>query len=189
MERARLHRSPSTEALAFGSVSCAFCGERNGPARAPLAPTGLDLCPECRELIKGLHAHLDIVVLPDGSPLTAASLFAGYERRTVPDFALYLDPLWQPPWPHAHLDWPDYGAPADPGATIRALDDLLSRARAGQHVEVGCLGGHGRTGTALGCMAVLAGLAPGEAVEWVRAIYCPLAIETDGQAAFVEGVA
>jgi hypothetical protein len=53
-----------------------------------------------------------------------------------------------------------------------ALELLLDRARAGQRVEIGCYGGHGRTGTALACLAILcatrqakqsAGYAPGTA--------------------------
>ncbi len=62
---------------------------------------------------------------------------------------------------------------------------LLDRARAGQRVEIGCYGGHGRTGTALACLAILCGQAPGEAVGWVRAGYCERAVETDEQEAFV----
>ena len=53
-------------------------------------------------------------------------------------------------------------------------------------VEIGCLGGHGRTGTALACLAVLAGTPAAEAVAWVRGAYCPKAVETDAQRAFVE---
>ena len=63
---------------------------------------------------------------------------------------------------------------------------LLARARAGDAVEIGCLGGHGRTGTALACLAVLTGTAPDEAVAWVRRRYCDHAVETDAQRAFVE---
>jgi len=51
--------------------------------------------------------------------------------------------------------------------------------------EIGCLGGHGRTGTALACLAVLAGHSPADAVAWVRTHYCDHAVETDDQAAFV----
>lgn len=53
----------------------------------------------------------------------------------------------------------------------------------GQSVEVGCLGGHGRTGTALACLAVLAGLGE-DPVRWIRARYCQHAVETDEQANF-----
>jgi protein-tyrosine phosphatase len=66
-----------------------------------------------------------------------------------------------------------------------AVQDLLARARAGQHVEVGCLGGHGRTGTTHAYLAVLTGVAPGDGVAWVRENYCAKAVETSGQEASV----
>jgi hypothetical protein len=133
------------------------------------------------------HRHLSPVVLPDGTALTAASFdpVAPYSRARDPDYGLYLDPRWQPPWDHGHVDWPDFGVPADAEAVAAALGTLLERARSGQDVEVGCLGGHGRTGTALACLAVLAGHPAGDAVAWVRSSYCTKAVETQEQEAFV----
>ena len=64
----------------------------------------------------------------------------------------------------------------------------LDRARAGEVVEVGCLGGHGRTGTALACLAVLAGHPADDAVAWVRRTYCDRAVETDEQADYVRAL-
>ena len=61
-----------------------------------------------------------------------------------------------------------------PDGTIRLAFDA---ARAGQRVEVGCIAGHGRTGTVLACIAVLAGIPAGDAVAWVRDHYCAKAIE------------
>jgi hypothetical protein len=134
-----------------------------------------------------VHRHLSEVVLPDGTSVTAVSFHepAPYERESAPDFGLYLNHRWDPPWAHQHVAWPDFGVPADESTLRTALEDLLSRARAGQQVELGCLGAHGRTGTALACAAVLAGIAPNEAVSWVRASYCRKAVETSEQAEFV----
>jgi hypothetical protein len=134
-----------------------------------------------------VHRHREVVVLPGGTEVTAVSFDAGdpYTRDRPPDFGLYLDARWDPPWPHAHLDWPDFGVPADPAPVVAALRSLLARAGAGERVEVGCLGAHGRTGTALACLAVLSGHPPGEAVAWVRDRYCPKAVETADQEAFV----
>jgi protein-tyrosine phosphatase len=67
---------------------------------------------------------------------------------------------------------------------VTALEPLLDRARAGRRVEIGCYGGHGRTGTALACLAVLCGLPPSGAVTWVRSGYCERAVETEAQEAF-----
>ncbi|HET6950099.1 MAG TPA: hypothetical protein VFI47_06980 [Acidimicrobiales bacterium] len=134
------------------------------------------------------HVHRTDVELPDGTQVTAVSFLGDdpYDRDAAPAFGLYLDERWDPPWPHEHVAWPDFGVPGgdDVGP---ALQRLLDRARAGDRVEIGCLGGHGRTGTALACLAVLAGTPGDAAVDWVRAHYCPDAVETDGQRAFVEG--
>ena len=126
-------------------------------------------------------------MLPDGTQLTAASYdpVAPYARTREPDYGLYLDSRWQPPWANDHVDWPDYGLPADAEAFLDALKAVLERARSGQNVEVGCLGGHGRTGTALACLAVLTGHPARDAVAWVRSSYCARAVETQGQEAFI----
>jgi hypothetical protein len=151
--------------------------------------------PECSDashhhLEVEVHRHLDLVVLPDGTEVTAVSFDAGdpYTRDEAPEFGLYLDRRWAPPWPHEHLDWPDFGVPEDEGAVVEALKSLLDRARAGAWVEIGCLGGHGRTGTALAGLALLCGQPREEAVAWVRANYCEEAVETEEQAAFVAGL-
>jgi hypothetical protein len=134
-----------------------------------------------------VHRHRSAVVLPDGTEVTAVSFDATepYARDQQPDYGLYLDERWQPPWPHGHLDWPDFGVPADRAHVVSALRSVLERAGRGEQVEVGCLGAHGRTGTALACLAVLGGHPAGEAVAWVRANYCDKAVETPEQEAFV----
>jgi protein-tyrosine phosphatase len=58
-------------------------------------------------------------------------------------------------------------------------------ARSGKVVEVGCAAGHGRTGTVLACIAILAGVPRDEAVEWVRSNYCRNAVEHEDQEAWV----
>ena len=154
-------------------------------------PVGADVAkcgdPQHRHRRHDVHRHRTVVVLPDGTKVIAVSFDEAdpYTRDRPPDFGIYLDGRWQPPWPHEHVDWPDFGVPDDAAALSRALRDALSRARAGDRVEVGCLGGHGRTGTALACLAVLSGLPPADAVAWVRANYCAKAVETDPQEAFV----
>jgi hypothetical protein len=134
-----------------------------------------------------LHIHRSALVLPDGTDVTAVSFDARdpYARDEATDFGLYLDPQWDPPWSHDHLDWPDFGVPSDSVPVVAALRSLLERARGGDRVELGCLGGHGRTGTALACLAILSGVPPSEAVTWVRENYCSNAVESRQQEAFV----
>ena len=134
-----------------------------------------------------LCIHRSTVVLPDGTPVVPVSFEpdSPYERDAPADFGVYLDERWQPPWPHRHVTWPDFGTPYDRAELDASLAALLARARAGQRVEIGCLGGHGRTGTALACLAVMTGVAADDAVAWVRRVCCARAIETPDQEAFV----
>lgn len=166
----------------------------------------ITVCPECRvgwgpeddpactteghgRVPYETHRHRTPVVLPDGTTVVAVSFHGadpyGRPEDEVPAFGLYLDERWQPPWTHGHVDWPDFGVPADVGALRAALTDVLERARAGERVELGCLGAHGRTGTALACLAVLTGVPAPDAVAWVRETYCDQAVETPGQAELV----
>ena len=164
-------------------ISCDDCGAFWDPAAEAAACT--DLSHEHHQRSDS-HLHRSRVVLPDGTEVTAVSFGSAdpYAREAPPDFGLYLDEHWAPQWDHAQLPWVDFGVP-DADALRVALEDLLDRARRGERVEVGCLGGHGRTGTALACLAVLTGTPPGEAVAWVRSVYCEKAVETDEQRAFV----
>jgi hypothetical protein len=126
------------------------------------------------------------VVFPDGTEVAACGLRHRREDDPERDFGLYMDPRWAPTWPAELIDWEDFGLPADPDHAAAQIHAAFERARAGELVEVGCAGGLGRTGTVLGCMAILGGVASAEAVGWVRANYDERAIETDEQEAFVE---
>jgi len=104
----------------------------------------------------------------------------------VPGFALYL--LGHEPapvtWEYRWLRWPDFRLPSDRAATSEALREAWARAAA-ERVEVACAGGHGRTGTALACLAVLDGVPSHDAVAYVRAHYASRAVETPWQRRFV----
>jgi protein-tyrosine phosphatase len=75
--------------------------------------------------------------------------------------------------------------PADPAAAREAFVEAWQRS-ATERVEVACMGGVGRTGTALACIAVLDGVPASEAVGYVRRHYHRRAVETPGQRRFVE---
>jgi hypothetical protein len=126
-----------------------------------------------------------VVVFPDGSRVRASSI---YDRRADdPDraFGLYADPHWEPTWPADIISWRDFGLPEEPEVAAWQIASAFDRARGGELVEVGCLGGCGRTGTVLACMAVLAGVPSSDAVAWVRAAYRPEAVETAEQEQWV----
>jgi Protein-tyrosine phosphatase len=126
-----------------------------------------------------------IVRFPDGTRVRASSI----ADRRVDDpertFGLYLDTHWQPTWPAAMVDWKDFGLPENRELAARQIVEAFGRAQHGGLVEVGCLGGSGRTGTVLACMAVLAGVSAAEAVAWVRGAYRREAVETADQEAWV----
>jgi len=84
------------------------------------------------------------------------------------------------------LDVPDYGVPDEAG--LRAiLAQMLEAMRAAPNdaYHIGCKAGLGRTGTAMACLALMAGTVNGDPVAWLRAAYNPEAIETLAQEEFV----
>ena len=75
-----------------------------------------------------------------------------------------------------------------PPASIEEMDDILASiaaARTAGDVAVACMGGVGRTGVVASCALVAAGWSSGAAIERVRAIRHPEAVETRAQEAFV----
>ncbi|HXK18031.1 MAG TPA: protein-tyrosine phosphatase family protein [Polyangiaceae bacterium] len=97
-----------------------------------------------------------------------------------------MDERWEPTWPAEIIAWPDFGLPAFPEQAASQIQRTFARARDGETVEIGCLGGLGRTGTVLACLAVLAGVDPQEAVAWVRRNYKSNAVENDEQEMWVD---
>jgi protein-tyrosine phosphatase len=132
------------------------------------------------------------VNLPDGTAVLAQGRLGlvPSERPREPDFAVYLDERWrddpQVTWPCRVIGWEDFGLPVDEAEVFAAIIDLHRRAKAGELVEIACYGGVGRTGTVLGCLTVLAGVAPSDAVAWVRNHYHPSAVQTQEQERLVD---
>ncbi len=79
---------------------------------------------------------------------------------------------------------PDGDVPADAAAYRATLGQVAGRLRAGTTVAVACRGGLGRTGTAVACLLVDAGLTPEAAIALTRRSRRGT-IETAAQAAFV----
>jgi protein-tyrosine phosphatase len=131
-------------------------------------------------------AAAGVLRLPSGRLVRGRALARPVPEGPSPDFGLYLLGH-EPPavaWETCWLRWPDFGLPADPAAAEAALRGAWERAGA-ERVEIACHGGHGRTGTALACLAVLDGVPGREAVRYVRAHYAARAVETPGQRRFV----
>ena len=126
------------------------------------------------------------VEFPDGTIVYASSQHKRNHDEPAPDLGVYLDWSWQPMGVAYYIDWRDYGLPTTWVGAGKTIIDAFEKAREGLWVEVGCIGGHGRTGTALAAMAVLAGVPADEAVEWVQENYCKEAVETAQQEWWVE---
>lgn len=128
------------------------------------------------------------VTLPelfDGDNPVVVRCSSQFDRKPgvddYPDYGVYFATSWSPQTWNCYCPWTDYGNPKYPEMAAKILVDVWKRARNGQDVEIGCIGGHGRTGTALACIAVLQGLSPEDAIKWVRKEYCDHAIESDKQ--------
>lgn len=107
----------------------------------------------------------------------------------TPDYGLYMYNGWDPKCVATLLPWQDYGLPTVSYVkAAEAIKYAYDLACAGRIVEVGCMGGHGRTGTVLACMAILSDpdMSPEDAVLHVRKVHCNEAVETNQQEWFVK---
>lgn len=148
---------------------------------------------ELRQAVPMAESLRGAIALPDGTLIRGRGRREPLPAGPLPDFGLYLGrppgrpsrvlhrPAWQPDWPAEWLDWPDFGTPRDDTLAAEGIERAYVRARDGQRVEVACSGGTGRTGTALACMAILAGHPGEKVIIWVRQNYRPRAVETPGQ--------
>ncbi|HEY1001020.1 MAG TPA: protein phosphatase [Streptosporangiaceae bacterium] len=110
-----------------------------------------------------------ILCLPLGRLVRGRALSRPLPNGPVPALGVYLLGRRPPavPWESRWLKWPDFRLPADEVSVLPALAEVWQRAVA-KRVEVACAGGHGSTGTALACLAILDGV-PGHRGRRVRA--------------------
>ena len=88
------------------------------------------------------------------------------------------------------IDWPDMNAPKLDldfwTALVADLREIKGKA------AIFCMGGHGRTGTALSALIQVSRFEPalesGDVVQWVRDQYCADAVETKSQIDYLERV-
>lgn len=140
--------------------------------------------PKCR------HKHHE-VKLYDGTSIYCSSVnqtLDDMDEQVTPDFGLYADHSWRPHWRNEFIDWPDMRIPSDRETSLQQIWEGYCRAADGQFVEIGCIGGHGRTGVILAGMYLAAAdgqVTAQEAIDFVRKEYCDSAIETAKQEWFV----
>jgi hypothetical protein len=139
--------------------------------------------PSCRHNMTQIRLPDDAGTLIHGSASTDVR-----GRANGPDYGVYLHGGWSAQSLATFIPWEDYGTPYIPWAQVREVaEDFYRRAQAGQRVEVGCMGGHGRTGTFLACIVLLAdpNMTAAGAIAWVRKHYCEKAVEDVSQRHFV----
>jgi len=127
-----------------------------------------------------------VLRLPSGRSIRGRALSKPVPDGDPPQFGLYLLGTRPDgtPWPSRWLRWPDFRLPADRADAAEAFREAWRRS-AEERVEVACAGGHGRTGTALACIAILDGVPAQDAVAYVRTHYDPHAVETPWQRQYV----
>lgn len=88
------------------------------------------------------------------------------------------------------IDWPDMSAPDLDLAFWQALAADLGQIKG--KAAIFCMGGHGRTGTALASLIQVSSyqpaLATGDSIEWLRKTYCGDAVETFAQVSYLQRV-
>lgn len=82
-----------------------------------------------------------------------------------------------------HLDWPDMGIPPVTLDFWIRLWEMLP-----EHTVICCMGGHGRTGTALAALLIASGVTYYDAIDMVRKDHCKKAIETESQEKYLHRI-
>jgi hypothetical protein len=127
-----------------------------------------------------------VLRLPSGRLVRGRGLRQQLPPGPTPTFAVYLLGKTPPAvaWESRWLRWPDFWLPCDQAHARRVLHEAWESTMT-QRVEIACGGGHGRTGTALACLAVIDGVPANHAVAFVRQHYDPHAVETPWQKRYV----
>ena len=136
--------------------------------------------------MNGWGAVAGVVRLPDGRLVRGTGIRKKRGEAPAPHFAVYLlgrDPQVEH-WPNRWVRWRDFQLPDSTQDAVAALREAHTRATQ-ERIEIACGGGIGRTGTAMAILAMMSGIDPDDAVDWVRANYHPRAVETRRQRAWV----
>lgn len=78
----------------------------------------------------------------------------------------------------------DMQAPVNPKSFDKLINWMVQQLEDGKRVHVGCIGGHGRTGTVIAAIVKVM-LGEEDAIMWVRKHYCKKAVESAAQINFL----
>lgn len=136
---------------------------------------------------------LDHYELDNGRTVYLSSVIdARRYRDWIPDIGIYFDGSWDTESESFTylVPWEDYGLPlVDMPTFTKYVDVALWHIANGETVDIGCVGGHGRTGTFLACLDIASSggtMGARRAIEKVRHNHCWQAIETSEQSWFVK---
>lgn len=149
----------------------------------PTVVSKTPVVPPCR------HEQLK-VILSNDVPVYCSSYKIHLNDAEVADHGLYADKCWSPVHRNEFIAWPDFGIPTDLEIALDQIWEAHDRAKYYEEkVQIGCIGGHGRTGTILAIMAIIASdgqMTADDAIKFARTDYCHKAIETPMQEWFVD---
>lgn len=84
-----------------------------------------------------------------------------------------------------YIRWADRGT-IEPEALVPVIAKIIEYLKAGKKVEIGCFGGHGRTGTVAACLlGIVEGISGEDAIVQLRTRYCDHTVEGKAQEQFV----
>lgn len=136
---------------------------------------------------------LDAYELDNGQTVYLSSIYdARIYRDWIPDIGFYLDGAWDGESESFTylVPWTDYGLPlVTMDVFKRYIVTALAHIDNGETVDIGCLGGHGRTGTFIACLDIASTngkMGAKRAISKVRTNHCWQAIETATQEWFVK---
>ena len=132
-----------------------------------------------------------VITFPSGARIRGRPIHYYKTCRNSPDHILILSCFYprHPPKAEVHwIKWPDFCLPVNTLKTRHALELTLERATYSR-VDIACRGGVGRTGTALACIAILDGMDPVSALNFIRDTYHPRAAETPWQRWYISNFA
>lgn len=133
------------------------------------------------------------IEFPSGVILYGSSQHSNRQDDPIPDLGIYLSGSWTPDTIAYHVGCPDWGIPKPSMEQVMWMGrEGLKDARSGRRVEIGCVGGHGRTGLMMALMLLLdeydndRTMTGKDAVQYVREKYCKEAIESRDQEWYVD---
>lgn len=139
---------------------------------------------------KCAHGHKPVVIREGVTVIggAASSPVGGpYDLMVSFDHGKDTDPAAFPwnPGEFIYFPVPDYQAPKNPEEYKKLVEYVAAALDAGKSVHVGCMAGHGRTGTFLAAL-VTHMTGNKESIQFLRDTYCHRAVESTTQMEFLE---